>query len=94
MVGLSKPGENSKDRGLDPSQRRLLHFYSFAWVTVGGIVALKWGTACVAEEGTLSIVNAWCAELALFGFVCWALLGVMLGFPLYYWLNQRKRAGE
>jgi hypothetical protein len=72
-------------RGLDPSQRRILGFYGLAWLAVGGFVAFRSCMACAAEGA-----NALCAELALFGFLCWALLGIILGFPLYYCLKGHK----
>ena len=78
--------------GLERSQKRLLRTLGAGWVGAGAIGAFWWGATCVAKEGgTLGLVNAWCAELALFGFVCWMLLGLILGFPLFYWLVQQNR---
>ncbi len=56
----------------------------------GITTAFWWVARCAADDGGLSRVNAWCAELAVFGVVCWLLLGLMLCFLLYYWLAGRK----
>lgn len=84
---------DSVNTALQQSQKRLLKIAGGAWVGVGAIAGIWFAGACVAEDGeSLGMVNAWCLELALFGFVCWAILGVILVFPLYYWLVQHNRA--
>jgi hypothetical protein len=91
-LALRQPEFVGLSRGLEKPQKWLLGVLGAAWCGAGIIGAIGWGATCVAREGgTLALVNAWCAELAVFGFVCWNLLGVIVGFPLYHWLVQRNR---
>jgi len=70
--------------------KRLLQTLAAGWVVTGVFGAFSWAAAWFRNEGgRLATVNALFVELALFGYVCWLLLGVMLGFPLYYWLLRR-----
>ena len=64
--------------GLEKPQKRLLGTLVGAWVGAGATPAIWWGATCVVkEDGRLGLLNAWCAELALFGFVCWISLGLI-----------------
>lgn len=78
---------------LSKAQKLWLTRLGVGWVGAGAVAAFSWGAACGAEQGVrLSAVNALCAELALFGFVCWNMLGAIAGFTLYYWLAGRNYA--
>jgi hypothetical protein len=54
-----------------------------------------YGATCIADLGGSADTDgvAVCVELPLFWFVCWLLLGVVCGFPLYFGLAQRDRNG-
>ncbi len=77
---------------LDKPQQRLLWSLSSEWLGVGTVAAVWYGARCVADAGaTLAMDIPWCVELVVFGLVCWILLALILGFPLYYWLVQQNR---
>jgi hypothetical protein len=89
---LSRAGIAVLISELDERQKQLLRMPGAGWTLSGAIGAVWWGASCVAKEGgRLARDTAWCAELGLFGFVCWSLLGLILGFPLFYWLVQQNR---